>query len=471
MNAIERDLVARFGEAALRFDEAARDYLHDSTEMQGLFGRADAVVVPKDTAEVAELLAWCYERGVALVPRGGGTGFAGGAVPTEGGVVCSLERLDRVRHFEPEYWRAEVEAGVTTGRVHRLARENGLFYPPDPGATEQSHIGGNIACNAGGPHSFKYGVTGHWVTGLEAVLAPGEVHTFGGSYRKDVAGYDVRSLLIGSEGTLGIVTAAWLRLIPAPSRITALAATYPDLDRGIAALQRVLGHGLVPATLEYFVAAAVALIRAGFPASISPDSAFLILSEVDGDGGSVPAQVAGMREALGDGALDLVQLETRSEIESLTRWRGGVSFAVRARRGGKMSEDIAVPFDALGDAVRMVKDVGAAFGLESCSWGHAGDAYVHATFLIDAGSPAEVAQATAATREVFTRALGLGGTVSGEHGLGWVKRDQFDLQFSAQNARLQRMIKAVFDPQNLLNPGKKSSYGLAGAPREGQGRA
>ena len=161
------------------------------------------------------MLAWCYAHDVSVVPRGGGTGYAGGAVP-DGGVVLALERLNRVRSFDPLLWRIQVEAGVTTGDVRRLARENGLLFPPDPGAAEQSQIGGNIATNAGGPHAFKYGVTGEWVTGLEAAVPPGELVTVGGATRKDVAGYDLRSLLIGSEGTLGIVTAAWLRLVPAP---------------------------------------------------------------------------------------------------------------------------------------------------------------------------------------------------------------------------------------------------------------
>ena len=181
------------------------------------------------------MLAWCYEHDVPLTPRGGGSGFAGGAVPVDGGVVLALDRLDRVRAFEPLLWRAHVEAGVRTKRVQQLARESGLLFPPDPGAPEQSQIGGNVATNAGGPHAFKYGVTGRWVTGLEAVVPPGEVIAVGGPIRKDVAGYDLKSLLIGSEGTLGIVTAAWLRLIPAPeaalSRRRALRRTRPRAAR------------------------------------------------------------------------------------------------------------------------------------------------------------------------------------------------------------------------------------------------
>src|SRR5216117_4403507 len=210
---VERELRASVA-AEIATPTAA--YLHDQTEARGLSGRADAVALPRSAEEVAEVVAWCYTHGVAIVPRGGGTGYAGGSVPLDGGVVLSLERLDRVRSFDPLLWRIEVEAGLRTSEVRRIAREGGLLFAPDPGAAEQSQIGGNIATNAGGPHAYKYGVTGKWVTGLEAVVPPGELVRFGGPIRKDVAGYDLKSLLIGSEGTLGVITAAWLRLTPAP---------------------------------------------------------------------------------------------------------------------------------------------------------------------------------------------------------------------------------------------------------------
>src|SRR3954465_2170754 len=183
---------------------------------RGLQGTAEAVVLPSSVEEVAAVMRWCYEPDVPLTARGGGTGLAGGAIPVDGGVVIGFERLNRVRAFDPLLWRMHVEAGVTTADVQRLARESGLRFPPDPGAAEMSQIGGNIACNAGGPHAFKYGVTANWVTGLEAVIPPGEVVQVGGPVRKDVSGYDLKALLVGSEGTLGLVTAAWLRLVPAP---------------------------------------------------------------------------------------------------------------------------------------------------------------------------------------------------------------------------------------------------------------
>ena len=193
---VERELRAAVGAEIMQPSAA---YLTDQTEARGLRGRADAVALPRTAEEVAEIVSWCYGNGVAIVPRGGGTGYAAGAVPLDGGVVLSLERLTRVRSFDPLLWRIQVEAGLPTAELRRIARESGLLFAPDPGAAEQSQIGGNIATNAGGPHAFKYGVTGNWVTGLEVVVAPGELVQLGGPLRKDVAGYDLKHLLIGSE--------------------------------------------------------------------------------------------------------------------------------------------------------------------------------------------------------------------------------------------------------------------------------
>src|ERR1700690_194191 len=275
--------------------------LQDSTEVRGVLARADAWVAPDSTAAVGRVLAWCNEHDVAVTPRGGGTGFAGGAVPLDGGVVLSLERMTAVRALEPLRWRMCVEAGLTTAHVRRLARENGLLFPPDPGAAEVSQIGGNIATNAGGPHTFKYGVTGRWVSGLEAVLADGRVITLGGAISKDVAGYDLRGLLIGSEGTLAVVTAAWLRLVPAPEAALPVVGLYDDTARGAAAIERVIASGLAVAALEYLDAATIALAGHGFPGAIAKDGAFMVIAEADGSVAEATRLADEVAEALGEG--------------------------------------------------------------------------------------------------------------------------------------------------------------------------
>src|ERR687895_1462479 len=263
MSTIEQELRSLLdGDAVLPGTSTV--YLSDFTEERSLGGHADAVVLPRSAEETARVVAWCYEREVPIVPRGGGTGVAGGAVPF-GGVVLSLERMTAVRSFDPLVWRIEVEAGMRTADLRRIVRENGLFFPPDPGAAEQSHIGGNIATNAGGPHAFKYGVTGAWVLGLEVVLAPGELVRVGGPVRKDVAGYDLKRLLIGSEGTLGVITAAWLRLLPAPEVFLPVVGFYDGIAAGAAALERVVASGLMVAALEYLEGAALAAAGGSFP--------------------------------------------------------------------------------------------------------------------------------------------------------------------------------------------------------------
>jgi glycolate oxidase subunit GlcD len=449
VSTIERELRTLLdGDAVLPGTSAS--YLTDLTEERGLGGHADAVVLPATTEEVGRLVSWCYERGVPIVPRGGGTGTAGGAVPF-GGVVLSLERMTAVRSFDPLAWRIEVEAGMRTADLRRIVRESGLFFPPDPGAAEQSHVGGNIATNAGGPHAFKYGVTGTWVTGLEAVLAPGEIVRIGGPVRKNVAGYDLKSLLIGSEGTLGVITAAWLKLMPAPEVFLPIVGFYESVRAGTAALERVVANGLGVAALEYLDGGALAAAAGSFPGGVPGRADFLVIAEADGSQEEAERVAAEVREALGEGALDV----RTPEPSELWRWRDGVTFAVTAQRGGKVSEDIVVPFDRLGDAIEGTLEIGRRLGLAACSWGHAGDGNLHSTFLVRPGDADELARCEEAADELFALALDLGGSISGEHGVGLIKRAYVANYLTIPLLRIQNEVKRTFDPKGLFNPGKK----------------
>jgi glycolate oxidase subunit GlcD len=449
---IERELGAVLGAGKVAAPSAA--YLADQTEARGVRGRADAVAFPETADDVATIVAWCYEHGVPVVPRGGGTGYAAGAVPLDGGVVVSLERLDRVRSFDPLLWRMEVEAGMTTAAVRRVAREGGLLFAPDPGAAEQSQIGGNVATNAGGPHAYKYGVTGAWVTGLEVVVAPGELVRFGGPLRKDVASYDLTALLVGSEGTLGVITAIWLQLTPAPEAVLPVVGFFDGVRAGSAAIERLVGSGLPVAAIEYLDGATMRYAGSGFPTEI-PDGAFCVITEADGS----PEEAARVREdvleLLGEDALALHAPEEAAEIAALWRWRDGVALRVDAQRGGKASEDIAVPLDRLGEAIEESLEIGAKLGLAAASWGHAGDGNLHTTFLVAADDPEAIRAATRASEELFALALRLGGTISGEHGVGVVKRPWLERQLGPRAYELHTAIKQAFDPKNLLNPGKK----------------
>ena len=417
---------------------------------------ARALVRPGSAQEVAAVVAWCYERGVAMVPVGGRSGLAGGAAVVDTGaeaMAIALDRLAAIRSLDPGLWRMEAEAGVTTHTLARRARESGLYFPPDPGAAEQSQLGGMIATNAGGPHAFKYGVTGDWVTGIEAVLAPGELVRVGGATRKDVAGYDLRALLCGSEGTLGIVTAAWLRLIPAPEAQLPVLATYPDTDAGCAAIGRVLAHGIAASVLEYADVATMRHASGTLPGC--PSRGFAVLAEVDGS----LTQVAQLRdelfEALSEGQATVYAPTDRALIRELWHWRAGIPLAVSAARGTKLSEDVAVPLDRLADAIDEIVAIGARHGLEACSWGHAGDGNLHATFLLEPGDGAARARADAAAQDVFDLAVALGGTVTGEHGIGVLKRGRLALQWEPAAVAAHRAIKLALDPKSLFNPGKK----------------
>lgn len=453
---IAKDLARIVGRESVIQGSAARPYSSDATEAQGLVGRADAVCLPSTVEQVRDVLSWCYAHDVPIVPRGGGTGYAGGAVPVDGGVVVALGRLDGVDAFDPFEWRIRVKAGMITARLQQLVRGHGLRFPPDPGAAETSQIGGNIATNAGGPHAFKYGVTGKWVMGVEAVVPPGDCIEIGGAIRKDVAGYDLKSLLTGSEGTLGIITAAWLRLTPAPEAALPLVAFYPDADSGCAAIQQVVGSGLLPATLEYLDGATLAAAGATFPGGIPRESAFLVVAEADGSLAAATALREELRVALGDNAVAVRAPTARAAVEALWNWREGVSIAVTTMRGGKLSEDIVVPVDQINAAIAEILAVGRKYDLETCSWGHAGDGNIHATFMLSPDDADELERVEQAARELLHYAISAGGSISGEHGTGWVKRGELARQWHPRAVELHEQIKRLFDPKGLLNPGKKA---------------
>jgi glycolate oxidase subunit GlcD len=444
-------LEAIVGPAGVR-SPAPRDYLSDGTAGRGLEGWAEAVVLPGTAEEVAAVVAHCYAHDVAITTRGGGTGFAGGAVPL-GGIVLSTERLARIRSFDPLLWRIEVEAGVRTAELGRVVRGSGLWFPPDPGAAEQSQIGGNVSTNAGGPHAFKYGTTRGWVTGIEAVIPPGEIVRTGGPLRKDVAGYDLVGLLTGSEGTLGIVTAVWLRLIPAVEAALPLAALFEGTEAGCAGIEALLGSGVVPACIEYVDAAALAAVGHDFPGGV-PGPGFLVLTEADGTAEEAAAGRGALREALAAAGATWMAAPDGEDVAALWRWRESISPRVTAVRGGKLAEDVAVPLDRLAEAIRGSAEIGGRHGLETMSWGHAGDGNLHTSFLIAPGDAGEHEAAEAACEDLFSLALALGGTISGEHGIGLLKRSHLAERLGPAGQRLNAGIKALFDPKGLLNPEK-----------------
>jgi glycolate oxidase subunit GlcD len=432
-------------------------YNSDASRRRELRGHADAVAVPGSAQEVAEVVRWCYAHDVAIVPRGGGTGLTGGAVPTDGGVVLSLERLRAVRELAPALWRMLPEAGVSTRDVQRLARENGLFFGPDPGASEQSQIGGNVATNAGGPHALKYGVTGAWVTGLEAVLAPGELVQLGGWARKDVAGYDLKDLLIGSEGTLGVITAVRLRLLPAREATVAMVVLLATREQGCTAMLDVPAAGLEPAAMDFVDGETLAYVAAGYAGELPAGAGFALLLEFDGTRERCRQQADALRELLGGVAL---AIEQPADVQALWQWRDGFNGVVTGVRGAKVSEDVSFPVERLQEGLERFERIARGHRLRSCAWGHGGDGNVHATVLVDATDEQELDRAHLVGDELFALVGELGGSIAAEHGVGWLKRGLLGAQWDGRAVQLHEQIKRVFDPKGLLNPGKK----LARAP-------
>ncbi len=439
---------------------ASSPYNRDCSNRRGIEGRAQAVLLPGSAREVAAVLEWCYSHDVAIVPRGGGTGLTGGAVPTHGGVVLSLERLRRVRELEPGLWRLSVEAGVSTRDVQRLARENGLMFAPDPGAAEQSQIGGNVATNAGGPHALKYGVTGAWVAGLEVALAPGELVELGGWAGKDVAGYDLKSLLVGSEGTLGVITGVRLRLLPAPEAAIALVVLMGTRAEGCAAIGEVFAAGLRPSVLDFMDSTTLGALAGAYPQELPAAAGFALICELDGTREDARAQREELLALLGERALAVHEPE---DTRALWRWRDGANPAVSALRGAKVSEDVVFPVERLAEALERFEQIASAHQLSSCAWGHGGEGNVHATVLVAPGSEPELDAAERVGEELFDLVVELGGSLAGEHGVGWHKRGLLERQWDTRALELHEQIKHAFDPKGLLNPQTKLARYVRGS--------
>ena len=416
------------------------------------------LVRPGDAEEVAAVVAWCYAHDVAIVPVGGRSGLAGGAAVVDTGaeaIALSLERLRAVRSFEPELWRMEAEAGVTTATIARLARENGLLFPPDPGAPEQSQLGGTIATNAGGPHAFKYGVTGDWVTGLEAVLAPGELVRVGGAMRKDVAGYDLRALLIGSEGTLGIVTAAWLRFVPAPEPRWRSSPPIPDAARG-------LRRGAARARQRDRAGGARVLRRGHDPAPRAlrfPDGG---LGEASSswrrrtDRGRRPR--AWPTSCARRSSRAAARSHAPESARALWRWRDGVSLAVTAAPRRRSSPRTSrCPSTGSRRRSREPCAIGARHDLTPARGVTPATATCTRRSCSTRATTRSARAPTRPRRSCSTSRSQLGGTVTGEHGIGLLKAGQLSRQWAPAAVAAQRAIKARARSEGALQPRQEAA--------------
>lgn len=448
------DLAAIVGGANIdHSDEMRTCYAYDA--LKKAFP-PDAVAFPGSAAEVSEILKLANGRSIPIVPRGGGSGYTGGSVPVEGGVVVSLERLDRIIDIDEENFIAVVEPGVITGVFQREVESKGLFYPPDPASLEFCTIGGNVAECAGGPRALKYGVTREYVMGLDVVLPTGEVIRTGGRTRKGVVGYDLTRLIVGSEGTLGIVTKVILKLLPLPPARQTLMAIYTDMGEAATAVREIIGSGVIPCTLEFMDGATIRCVaeHLGEAVRVGAEGAMLLI-EIDGGAASVEDEALGISRILEKtGAAEAHRAASAEESERLWRARRAISPSLAKRSPNKVSHDIAVPIARLPEMIKEIRTLAEAYEIDIMNFGHAGDGNIHVNFMVDPKDTALMARTGKAVEALFEITLKLGGTISGEHGVGISKMPYIAMELEPEMIRLQRAIKTAIDPRGILNPGK-----------------
>lgn len=449
---LRSELAAIVGEANLRLDDESRTAYGMDALRRG--HPADAVVLPGSTTEVAAVARLCHETRTPLVPRGAGTGYTGGAVPVAGGVVLSLERLNRILEIDEANLLAVVEPGVITGDLQDAVERVGLFYPPDPASLRQSTIGGNVAECAGGPRAFKYGVTRQYVLGLEAVLPTGDVIRTGGRTVKNVVGYDLTQLLVGSEGTLAIVTRITLRLVPKPPAVGTLRATFGSIREAASAVNRLVAERVVPATIELVDRESLAAVSRHLPGRTlaAPGTEALLLIEVDGLPGEVEEQIGRVEQSCRSaGALDVQRAASEAEREDLWLVRRELSPGLRAMAPIKINHDIVVPKGRIPELFDLIDALRTESGLRIPCFGHAGDGNIHVNIMAE---EVDRPRAEAAADALFRGVLALGGSITGEHGIGFSKARYLGLELSPETIAAMQAIKRAFDPHGILNPGK-----------------
>ena len=417
----------------------------------------ELVVWPATTAEVAGVARLCDAARVPLTARGGGTGYTGGAVPTRGGVVLSLERLNRIIQIDEPNLLAIVEPNVITADLHRAVEAVGLFYPPDPASSEQSVIGGNVAECAGGPRAFKYGTTKRYILGLEAVLPTGEIVRTGGKAVKNVVGYDLTQLLVGSEGTLAIITQIIIRLIPKPPVQATLRATFPDVTTAVSAVTELLRRRVVPSAVEIVDADCLAAVGRylGVPSLAPPGTGAVLLFEVDGLAQTVVEETERVEAACRVArATDVRSARDAAERQELWSVRRAVSLSLKMIAGLKYNHDVVVPKGRIPELFEVVDELRHKFRLRIPCFGHVGDGNIHVNIMVDPDSPDEIARAHQAERALFEGVVALEGSISGEHGIGFSKTPYLSLELSREEIALLKRVKLAFDPNGILNPGK-----------------
>jgi glycolate oxidase len=417
--------------------------------------RAAVVVFPRSTEEVAQVMKVAREHRRPVVCRGSGTGLSGGSVPVPGAIVMGLVRLDRIQEVDARNLTLLVEAGVVTQQIYEAADAAGLFYPPDPGSMKISTIGGNVAENSGGLRGLKYGVTRDYVMGLEVVLADGTVCWLGSKCVKDVAGYTLRDLFIGSEGTLGVITRVLLKLLPKPAARQTLLATFAAMDAAAETVSAIIAARIIPCTLEFLDRTTLQCVEDFAHVGLPREAAAMLLIETDGHPAAVVDEADRIEQACrAHGAVSVRRAATAEEAAQLATARRSAFSALARRRPTTILEDVTVPRSELASMVRAVEAIAAKHRLEIATFGHFGDGNLHPTILTDERDTEEMQRVERALADIVEEALKRGGTITGEHGVGLAKKRFLRRQLGDASFELLRAIKRSLDPEGRLNPGK-----------------
>ena len=427
-------------------------YSYDSTVLEHL---PDIVVLPKTTAEVAATVKVANREKTPIVPRGAGTNLAGGTIPIQGGIVLSLTRMTEILEIDAINMVAVLQPGVVTGKLQAEVAKQGLYYPPDPASLKVTTLGGNVAMNAGGPHALKYGVTSDYVMGLEVVLPQGQVIRTGGKSIKNVTGYNLTQLFVGSEGTLGVVTEMILRLIPQPQSSGSVLAAFPNLDDAATLVNRILASGVIPAVIEIMDNMTIQTVEDYLNMGLPRDAAALLLTQVDGVEAAVAQELEAVAKLCHDNGAVLVEVAaTQREEDELWKARRSISPSLTRVRPSKLGEDISVPREAIPETVRRIQDISRRHDLPIVIFGHISDGNLHPNILFDRQNPGEMKRVEAAAADIFAAATELGGTLSGEHGIGLMKKKYLRLDLPTETIEVMKSIKRALDPSNIMNPGK-----------------
>ncbi len=432
--------------------QALAEYASDATKLQFM---PDAVALPGNTQEISRILRLATDKGFPVIPRGAGSGMSGGALPVKGGLILAMNRFDRILEIDQQNLIVRTEPGVVTARLQEAVEAVGLFYPPDPASLHVSTIGGNVAECAGGLRAVKYGVTRDYVLGLTVVLPTGEILKTGVETMKGVAGYDLTRLIIGSEGTLAVITAVILRLLPKPMARKTMISFFRDVPTAVHTVSEIIRNRIIPTILEFMDGLCLDCVRGDLSLPIPEEAQAMILIEVDGDPLGVEEEAKRVRRVCEDeGVIQFRTASGEEEAEALWEVRRSVSPSLYKLSPHKISEDIVVPRSRMAELAEYLDELSLEYGLPIAAFGHAGDGNIHVNIMLDKNDAEAMENAQIVIKRLFEGVIGMGGTITGEHGIGITKAPYLEMEISRAGLALMGRIKKAFDPAGILNPGK-----------------